>query len=295
MKVSVVWFVGVTTGRSLVYEAFARWQPLLGDSVTVVGRDVALDAPPRAYRELLAALWGTDDTVGAVITSHKLAIFEAGRDLFASLDDAAQACGEINAIRRARDGLHGFARDPLSVGRVVDRIWPPGTSDHVVCLGAGGTAVALGHHLAARADPPRLHVVDRRREACDRLRAALGRRGVTTQVGDGRWDGLLREAPEGSLVVNATGMGKDRPGSPVSAAAAFPRGSVVWELNYRGDLSFLAHARRQATDRRLSVHDGWGLFCHGWAAALTAVLNMPNDPPLGDRFQHAAAAIRPNT
>ena len=52
--------------------------------------------------------------------------------------------------------------------------------------------------------------------------------------------------PPRSLVVNATGMGKDRPGSPLRAGAAFPERSAVWELNYRGELEFLRQARAQA-------------------------------------------------
>jgi shikimate 5-dehydrogenase len=39
--------------------------------------------------------------------------------------------------------------------------------------------------------------------------------------------------------------------------AVFPQGSVVWELNYRGDLTFLHQARAQQATRDLHVYDGW--------------------------------------
>jgi shikimate 5-dehydrogenase len=291
--VGTVWFVGVSTAGSLVHRAMPRWRPLLGDEIEVRGQDLPLDAPPEAFGDLLDDLDRDPDAVGAVVTSHKVAVFRAGRDRFARLDDVALACGEVNAVRCTPDGLVGFARDPVSVGRVVDRIWPAGRGGdggEVVCLGAGGTAVALGRHLLARLRSPALMFTDPRPEAVAHLLAALGG-AATTQVGSGPWDELVAGAPLGSLVVNATGMGKDRPGAPLSSSATFPPGAVVWELNYRGDLPLLAQARAQGVE----VHDGWSLFCHGWAAALAAVLDLDDDERLGDRFEHAARSLRPRT
>jgi shikimate 5-dehydrogenase len=282
-----VWFVGVSTGGSLVHRAMARWGPLLGGEVAVQGRDLPLAAPDGAYRELLGELRRDPHALGAVVTSHKVGLFRAAADMFARLDGAARACGEVNAVRRSPEGLLGFARDPVSVGRVADRIWPAGSGDEVVCLGAGGTAVALGRHLLARPRSPSLVFADRRPEAVAHLRAALGL-GVTTRVGPGPWDELVAGARPGALVVNATGMGKDTPGSPLAPAAAFPPGAVVWELNYRGALPLLAQARSQ----HVRVHDGWSLFCQGWAAALAAVLDLDDDG-LGDRFEQAARSLRP--
>jgi shikimate 5-dehydrogenase len=264
-----------------------RWRHLLGGDVSIRGRDLPLDAPTGAYRSLLHDLAMDGGTRGAVVTSHKVGLYRAASDLFAGLDDLAVACGEVNAVRRTPSGLLGFARDPVSVGRVVDRIWPAGTGLEVVCLGAGGTAVALGVHMLTRARAPRLLFTDRRPEAVAHLRETVGA-DTTTRVGPGPWDELVANAHPGALVVNATGMGKDRPGAPLSPSARFPAGAVVWELNYRGDLPLLAQARAQ----HVAAHDGWSLFCHGWAAALAAVLDL-DDAGLGDRFEQAAAPLRP--
>jgi shikimate 5-dehydrogenase len=282
-----VWFVGVSTAGSLVHRAMEQWRALVGGDLAVEGRDLPLAAPDAAFRGLLDDLDRDRDAAGAVVTSHKVALFRAGSDRFARLDDVALACGEVNAVRRTPDGLVGFARDPVSVGRVVDRIWPAGSGDAVVCLGAGGTAVALGRHLLARPRPPGLVFADRRPEAIAHLRAALGP-AVTTHVGPGPWDGLVAGAAAGALVVNATGMGKDRPGAPLSSSVRFPPQGVVWELNYRGDLPLPARARAQGVE----AHDGWSLFCQGWAAALAAVLDLA-DEGLGDRFERAARSLRP--
>jgi shikimate 5-dehydrogenase len=285
--VGTVWFVGVSTSGSLVHRAMERWRPLVGGDVAVRGRDLPIDAPDAAFRELLDDLRQDPDALGAVVTSHKVALFRAARDRFARLDDVALACGEVNAVRRTPTGLIGFARDPVSVGRVVDRIWPAHGGDQVVCLGAGGTAVALGRHLLARPRPPALVFADRRPEAVAHLQGALGA-GVTTRVGPGPWDELVAGARPGALLVNATGMGKDRPGAPLTPSATFPPQSVLWELNYRGDLVLLAQARAQEVE----VHDGWSLFCQGWAAALAAVLDLDHDR-LGYRFEQAARSLRP--
>lgn len=79
----------------------------------------------------------------------------------------------------------------------------------------------------------------------------------------------------------------------MSEHSHFPRGAVVWELNYRGDLGFLSVAERREQVDRLSVHDGWQLFCHGWAAALTPILGLVDEPQLADRFADAIADLAP--
>jgi shikimate 5-dehydrogenase len=84
----------------------------------------------------------------------------------------------------------------------------------------------------------------------------------------------MRELPAGSLVINATGMGKDTPGSPVSDAALFPANAIVWEVNYRGDLRFLKQALEQRVERGLRVHDGWRYFIHGWATVIEEVFDL---------------------
>jgi len=295
-----LWFAGVTTGQSFIHLAFPLWMDDLGRDVRLAGRDLPLGASRATYRGFVRDLAGDPSAVGAVITAHKVGIFAAARDLFSSLDELASECREINAIRRDGGGLAGFARDPLSVGWQAARIWPGG--DHAVCLGAGGTAIALGRHLLSRTAPPaRMVFTDRSVSAGRRLRSVLGHRAaarrveLVIKVGEGPWDEVVAAAPAGALIVNATGLGKDRPGAPVSAGVGYPARSVVWDLNYRGDLIMLGQARDQASSGGLRVHDGWGLFCDGWAAALGPVLGTPGGPAAGQRFAEVAASLRPKT
>ena len=99
-------------------------------------------------------------------------------------------------------------------------------------------------------------------------------------------DELLAGLPPGSLVVNATGMGKDVPGSPVTVSARFPERGVVWELNYRGELDFLRQARRQQRTRDLKVEDGWLYFLHGWSEVIAEVFHVELTP---ERFRLLSA------
>ncbi|MGP8065859.1 MAG: shikimate dehydrogenase family protein [Acidimicrobiales bacterium] len=229
-------FVGVSTRQSLVHRVWPRWQSVLGTACGVRSVELGLGADDADFVRLLDRMRDDAGVAGAVVTAHKVRVFSAGQLCFARLDPLALACREVNAIRRAPDGLWGWARDPVSVGRIVDRIWPS-PDGQVVCLGAGGTARALAHHLASRRAVTFV-AADRDPAAAGGLSRQLARR-LDVRVGEGPWDELVAAAPPASLVVNATGMGKDRPGAPTSDAVRFPEAAVVWELNYRGDLSFL--------------------------------------------------------
>jgi shikimate 5-dehydrogenase len=79
----------------------------------------------------------------------------------------------------------------------------------------------------------------------------------------------------GSLVINATGLGKDAPGSPFTDAVTLPHRAIVWDLNYRGDLVFLRQARAQAEGRSLHVEDGWLYFIYGWLSVIGEVFHKP--------------------
>ena len=95
-----------------------------------------------------------------------------------------------------------------------------------------------------------------------------------------------------SLVVNATGLGKDRPGSPLSDACRFPENSLIWELNYRGDLKFLHQAKAQMLERNLHVEDGWMYFIHGWTQVIAEVFHVDIRGEAFDACERIANAMR---
>jgi shikimate dehydrogenase len=264
-------FIGVTTQQSSTKELWPRWSEALGIDAGLVGVDIAPDASPADYR---AATRRLEDPLiaGAVITTHKMNVYRHCRDLFTNRDPLVELLGEVACITKEDGKLAAHTIDPASSKMALAEMLPPDhwrkTGAEALVLGAGGAGAAIALSLVGQ-HPKRTRVADVRRDRLDRVSSlAL----ETEQVAPrGHADRLVEALPPCSLVVNATGLGKDAPGSPVSDRAAFPRNGVVWELNYRGDLLFLHQARLQQDERSLRVHDGWRLFLHGWAHAIDLI------------------------
>jgi shikimate 5-dehydrogenase len=89
-----------------------------------------------------------------------------------------------------------------------------------------------------------------------------------------RNDELMATLPEGSLVINATGMGKDRPGSPITDEGLFPLHGIAWELNYRGELAFLHQAKAQTQLRGVQAYDGWDFFVSSWVEHIATIFDI---------------------
>ena len=262
---------------------FPSWAAALGIDAQLVGRDLPLDAPPRAFRSLLEEIRGDARVVGAVVTSHKLNLLRHGRDLFSDLDPMARLCGEVGCISKSKGGLIGHAIDSASTGRAIDEIVGPayweGSDAEVLCLGAGGAGLAIAVSLISSPRPPaRITMSDTRSEALDHVRFVQGSLAGATDLRlelvsrAEESDALTNALPRGSLVINATGLGKDLPGSPLADRAVFPARGIAWDLNYRGELLFLDQARRQSRTAGLRVVDGWRLFLYGWSEGLSRIL-----------------------
>ncbi len=278
-------FIGVSTGSSSIIKLFPRWARVLGlGDARLEGRDLPLDAEPDLYRRAVEQIRSDPLSMGALVTTHKINLLAAAHDLFDELDPYARLCEEVSCISKRDGRVIGHAKDPITAGRSLRALLDPGyfrrTGGEVLCLGAGGAGTAISVYLMSGqtpADPPgRIVVVDKSRESLDALSRVHGRLGHSSteieyveNADPSENDELLASLPPGSLVVNATGMGKDIPGSPVTDDARFPERGVVWELNYRGELHFLRQARRQERTRDLRVEDGWLYFLHGWSEMIS--------------------------
>jgi shikimate dehydrogenase len=304
-------FVGVHTGGSLVHTVFDRWASLLDRPWTLRGVDLPADAPPQRYLRLLAAMRGNPAVHGAIVTAHKLRLYRACAPDLARRDRLVDLTHEVNTLT-ADTTVAAYARDALSLAQIlpalIQRSAAQSLSDlYVLCLGAGGagTALLLALHLdihAATGATPRLDrpasvvFADHNPRALDDLRAVSARAGLDptrlsfAQVrGPDDGDRLVAGLASPALVVNATGLGKDAPGSPVSDRAPFGPATLAWDLNYRGTLTFL----RQAADHGARTVDGWAYFVAGWAGGLTAIAGSPFTSDLLTRFARAAAPYRP--
>ena len=90
-----------------------------------------------------------------------------------------------------------------------------------------------------------------------------------------------------TIVINATGIGKDFPGSPITDDGLFPAHSIAWELNYRGELDFMHQTLARVTQRNITVEDGWVYFIHVWTQVIAQVCHVEIDEA---RFELKALA-----
>jgi shikimate 5-dehydrogenase len=296
-------FVGATTSGSSIFELFPRWARILGIEASIEGYDIPLGAPPDAFRAAVAHIAGDRAVQGALVTTHKVDVYRYARELFDELDTNARLCREVSCISKRKGALVGHAKDPITAGRTLEEFLPSdnwASGAHALCLGAGGAGTAIVVHLVGGEDgPEQLVASDTDPRRLETLRSALEQLGALPRVrlehvrSVYESDALVERLPRGSLVVNATGLGKDAPGSPVSDGVAFPARGVVWELNYRGDLRFLQQARRQRDAHRLEIHDGWRYFLHGWTEVIAEVFHLELTPERFERFAQAAEPERP--
>lgn len=297
-EVPTMEFVGVTTTKSSIMKVFPRWARVLGlDEAILEGRDLPLDASPELYRRAVEQVRKDPLSVGALVTAHKIRLLKAARDLFDELDPYAELTGEVSCVSKRDGRVVGHAKDPVTAGRALEAMLEPDhfarTNAEVLCVGPGGSGTAIFVHLMTlqnpRHRPGRIVMVGKDRESLDELKRVHDR--LRDRVPDPTTvveyvenadpaanDLLLSGLPPGSLVINATGMGKDIPGSPFTDGALFPEEGLVWELNYRGELDFLRQARRQEHTRGLRVEDGWLYFLHGWSEVVAEVFDLDLTP-----------------
>ncbi len=105
-------------------------------------------------------------------------------------------------------------------------------------------------------------------------------------------DKILETFPPFSIIINATGMGKDTPGSPITWKGVFPQNSISWEFNYRGELDFLHQSLAQVENRNIKVEDGWLYFVHGWTQVIAQVLHFELTPALFEQLNQVATSVR---
>jgi len=298
-------FVGVDTGGSSIMRVFPLWADELGlPSRELKGFDIAVGANAETYRRVVEEIRDDPEQAGALVTTHKMRVFETANDLFDGFDSFALACKEVSSISKEDGKLLGHAKDPITVGLSLESIIPDDyfatTGASVVCLGSGGSGTALSWYLAHRDDKPSSVVITgRRQETLDHTREIHERGGLDTSMFDYRLvtsaeaaDAVVAAAGEQSIIVNATGMGKDRPGSPLTDSVVFPQRSIVWEFNYRGSLEFLVQAKAREAADHLTVVDGWEYFIHGWTQVIAEVFHIPMDAARVERLAELASAVR---
>ena len=91
-------------------------------------------------------------------------------------------------------------------------------------------------------------------------------------------------------MITATGLGKDRSGSPIRSANVFPDNCIIWDFNYRGSLEFMALARVISVEKDLPrLYDGFSYFVSGWSTVMCKVARKPWSKQVFDQFLSIAS------
>ena len=288
-KNPTIYFIGVTTGKSSIMQVFPKWAEALGLKDAVIkGFDLPLHAPVEQYRQVVQFIKDDPMSYGALVTTHKLDLFVACKDMFDYIDPNADKLSEVSSLSKRDGKFCAHAKDPISSGLALENFVPANYwKEHggeVLLIGAGGSSLAMSLYFTQKKFgdnvPRKIILSNRSQPRLDSAKEILS--DLNPQVefefkcnpnptGN---DALIAELPPYSLIVNATGLGKDAPGSPTTDAVDYPENCLVWEINYRGDLIFMYQAQAQEAKKNLHVEDGWVYFIHGWTQVISEVFDV---------------------
>jgi shikimate dehydrogenase len=284
-----MYFIGVTTGQSSIMKLFPLWVEALGlEDAIIKGIDIEIHAEPEVYREVVEFIKNDELSLGALVTTHKIDLYHAAKDLFDYLDPYATMFGELSSISKREGKLEGYAKDPISSGLSLENFVPKNYwkdfGGELFIMGAGGSAIAICSYLLKKENgeniPSKVIIANRSKGRLEEIKRIIteinpdipAEYHLTPESVNN--DEILSRVKPYSLIINATGLGKDRPGSPLTDHAKFPAESLVWELNYRGELDFMHQALHQREERNLHVEDGWIYFIHGWTQVISEVFHL---------------------
>jgi shikimate 5-dehydrogenase len=303
-EVPTFYFIGVTTGQSSIMKVFPKWAEVLGLQAVIKGIDLPLHAPAEEYCKVTEFLKKDPLSLGALVTTHKLDLFKACRNTFDYIDPFAEKLKEVSCLSKENGKFCVHAKDPISSGLALEAFVPANfwkdRGGEILLLGAGGSSLAMSMYFSQERFganvPNRITIANRSEPRLMSAKDAL--QGLNNRI-EFRFihnpaptdnDRLIAALPPYSLVVNATGLGKDAPGSPTTDAVSYPQNSLVWEINYRGDLLFKRQAEAQQKEKNLHVEDGWKYFIHGWTQVIAEVFHIEINPETLEKLSLIAQA-----
>ena len=81
------YFIGVTTTKSSIMKVFPLWMKEIGHpEIVIEGIDLKIHDDPAAYRHAVAQIKYDLLSLGALVTTHKIDLFEAAKDMFDFID-----------------------------------------------------------------------------------------------------------------------------------------------------------------------------------------------------------------
>ena len=291
-------FIGVSTANSSIMKIFPSWSKTLGLDAVINGIDIPIDASKNEYVSAITQMVNDPDCHGALVTTHKLALYKNAKSLFTEFDDFANVCGEVSCVKISKKIVSGFAKDPISAGLAIRDFLPSDFFDsqnEVILIGDGGAATAIAWYLSGLPQSPaKIHVIGRDMSRLQHLLSVVSSRSTKVEISLSSPDIFNKIAllDKQLFIINATGMGKDLPGSPWPDGLLFPRNSYLWELNYRGSLEFYYQGKSQEKERNLTVVDGWRYFIYGWTQVISEVFDVVIDQETLKKLETQAEASR---
>jgi len=302
-----IYFIGVTTAQSSIMRVFPLWAKALGlQDAVIKGIDLEIHASPERYREVVGFIRSDKLSLGALVTTHKIDIYHAAKDMFGYLDPYARMFGELSSISKKDGRLEGYAKDPVSSALAMEAFIPKNHwrrhGGEVFIMGAGGSAIAISAALVRKRNqdniPTKLIVSNRSRPRLTEIERIIKQINpdIPTEFHLApeaiQNDQILKKGKPFSLIINATGLGKDRMGSPLTDGCDYPPSSLVWELNYRGKLDFMHQALKQKMSKNLHIEDGWIYFIHGWTQVIAEVFHLEIGGKLFAEIEQIAERLR---
>ncbi len=185
-----MYFIGVTTKGSSINRVFPLWAKALRlPDCQLVGIDFKLHDDPARYREAVEFIKRDPMSLGALVTTHKIDLYAACRDLFDAVEPLSARMGEVSSIYKRSGKLHARAADPWTAGYALDAFlplehWRSGAE--ALILGAGGSAVALAWRLSkpelSSNRPKQIHVANRSLPRLTYLRELYDSWNVSTKL-----------------------------------------------------------------------------------------------------------------
>ncbi len=303
------YYIGTSTTKSSIMRVFPKWAEFLGiGNPPFVGIDCKIHDDPNLYRRIVNFMKKDNNSLGALVTSHKIDLFDAAYDLFDKIDPYSKLLGELSCISKRKGKLWAHAKDPITSGLSYESFIPKNhwakSKGNIFIIGAGGASLALTTYLMQTLKkknyPAKIYISNRSKPRLEKMKKVhrIINPGIEVEYlhhpKSEDNDIIMNQLKSGSLVINGTGLGKDIAGSPITDDAEFPLGGFAWDYNYRGELNFLQQARKQQKEKKLHVEDGWTYFLHGWTRVIAEVfhINIPTSGSKFDNISHIAREVR---
>lgn len=298
-----MFFIGVSTHNSTVGDVFYDWIRILKKDAELIGFNLNVDCDFSYYTKIVNFIKSNPLVLGALVTTHKVRLYNSAKDIFDVLPNNCVEFKEIGCIYKDKNLLCGEVTDIFSVKAALDDFLPQNyfnllKSDFCI-LGCGGAGLALAYRILTsdNVKPNQLIMTDVSSDRLEVVRNILEKYDKENIlrlcfINSNGADDIIENLRQGSVIVNATGLGKDREGSPFSIKASIPSDCYLWEFNYRGKLDFLRIAEAQAKEKNLKLIDGWVYFVHGWSQVMSRVFHEKNISAYFNEFLHVANTKR---